>query len=179
VEPIARVQFPAPAPLILSRLAAKARLLFLARQPSHRFDHTVLGHLRDVQAHILDGLQHASADVEAGRKLAIKRSSNAAGTSPRRRSPRGGRRAHQNPVVAQTAYANIFSMFEDSPTMNNMGSKVAGTVVAFFGWFAFIVLYLAFYAPNFNFWQSLAVFIASGAIVIAIIAALWIKWAMH
>ncbi len=63
--------------------------------------------------------------------------------------------------------------------MNNIGNRVVGTVVAFFGWLAFVVLYLAFYAPNFNFWQSLAVFIASGSIVIAIVAVLWIKWALH
>jgi len=63
--------------------------------------------------------------------------------------------------------------------MNNMGTRVAGTVVAFFGWLAFIMLYLAFYATNLSFWQSLAVFIASGSIVIAIVAVLWIKWALH
>ena len=62
--------------------------------------------------------------------------------------------------------------------MNHMGTRVAGTVAAFFGWLAFIVLYLAFYGGNFTFWQSLAVFIASGAIVIAIIAVLWIRWAL-
>lgn len=60
--------------------------------------------------------------------------------------------------------------------MDSFGSKIAGTVVVLFGWFAFIVLYLAFYAGNFTFWQSLAVFLASGAIVVAIIAVFWIQW---
>jgi hypothetical protein len=58
--------------------------------------------------------------------------------------------------------------------MNYFGARIGGTVVAFLGWLAFIVLYLAFYGGNFSFWQSLAVFIASGAIVIAIIAIMWI-----
>ena len=60
-----------------------------------------------------------------------------------------------------------------------MGTRVAGTVAAFFGWLAFIVLYLAFYGGNFTFWQSLAVFIASGAIVTAIIAIPGIRWALR
>jgi hypothetical protein len=62
--------------------------------------------------------------------------------------------------------------------MNHLGARIAGTVVAFLGWLAFIVLYLAFYGGNFTFWQSLAVFIASGAIVIAVIAVMWIWWAL-
>jgi len=63
--------------------------------------------------------------------------------------------------------------------MNHLGTRVAGTVVALFGWLAFIVLYLAFFGSNFNFWQSLAVFIASGAIVIAVVSVLWIRWALR
>ena len=63
-------------------------------------------------------------------------------------------------------------------SMNHLGARIAGTVVAFLGWLAFIVLYLAFYGGNFSFWQSLAVFIASGAVVIAIIAVMWIYWAL-
>lgn len=62
--------------------------------------------------------------------------------------------------------------------MNHLGARIACTVVAFLGWLAFIVLYLAFYGGTFTFWQSFAVFIASGAIVIAIIAVMWIWWAL-
>jgi len=49
---------------------------------------------------------------------------------------------------------------------------------AFCGWFAFIVPYLAFWAGNLNFWQSSAVFISSGGIVLAVIAVAWISWAL-
>ena len=56
--------------------------------------------------------------------------------------------------------------------------RVAGTVISFFGWLAFIVLYLAFLADGLDFWQKLAVFIASGSILIAIIAVMWIRWVM-
>lgn len=62
--------------------------------------------------------------------------------------------------------------------MDKMGARVAGTVVAFLGWLAFIVLYLAFFAGGLTFWQSFAVFIASGAIVLAIVAVAWIGWAL-
>lgn len=56
--------------------------------------------------------------------------------------------------------------------------RVSATVLALFVWFAFIVLYLAFYAGNLTFWQSLAVFVASGAIVFGIIAVAWITWTL-
>ena len=62
--------------------------------------------------------------------------------------------------------------------MNSMGAKAAGTVAVLFGWLAIVVLYLAFFAGGFDFWQKLAVFVASGAIVIAIVAIIWIKWAL-
>ena len=77
------------------------------------------------------------------------------------------------------AYVNLISFADErSRIMDRMRARVAGTVVAFFGWLAFIVLYLAFFAGNLTFWQSLAVFIASGAIVIAIVAVAWISWTL-
>ncbi|MCL6578330.1 MAG: hypothetical protein K6T73_02970 [Candidatus Bathyarchaeota archaeon] len=62
--------------------------------------------------------------------------------------------------------------------MNSLGSKVAATVIIGVGWLAFIVLYLAFFAGNFDFWQKLAILIASGAIACGIVALMWIKWAL-
>lgn len=62
--------------------------------------------------------------------------------------------------------------------MNSIGSRVIGTIAACVGWFVFIVLYLAFFAGGFDFWQKLAVFAASGAIVVGIIAILWIRWVL-
>jgi len=59
----------------------------------------------------------------------------------------------------------------------SLSSSVTATVIAAMVWFAFIVLYLAFYAGNMNFWQKAAVFLASGAIVAAIIAVFWIRYA--
>ena len=45
-------------------------------------------------------------------------------------------------------------------------------------WLAFILLFLAFYAGNFNFWQDLAVFIVTVIVACGIVAAMWIRWAL-
>ena len=60
--------------------------------------------------------------------------------------------------------------------MVSFGARVSGTVALVFGWLAFIVLYLAFFADGFDFWQKLAIFIASGVIVIGAIALMWIRY---
>jgi hypothetical protein len=62
--------------------------------------------------------------------------------------------------------------------MNSLGTKIAGTIIAAACWLASIVIYLAFFANGFDFWQRFAVFIASGAVVFAIIAVLWVKLAL-
>jgi hypothetical protein len=63
--------------------------------------------------------------------------------------------------------------------MNSLGLRVASTIVIGVGWLAFIVLYLAFFAGGFDFWQKLAVFIASGAIACGIVALMWVRWAIR
>jgi hypothetical protein len=62
--------------------------------------------------------------------------------------------------------------------MDSSGLRISATVAVIVGWLAFIVLYLAFFVGNFYFWQKLSVFIASGAIILGIIAIVWIKWAL-
>jgi len=76
-----------------------------------------------------------------------------------------------------TRYESNINSFSRIVTMD-FASRVIGTVIVLFGWLAFIVLYLAFFADNFDFWQRAAIFIASGAIVIAIVAIFWIRWAL-
>jgi uncharacterized membrane protein len=57
-----------------------------------------------------------------------------------------------------------------------LASRMVATILAGALWFAFIVLYLAFYAGNLNVWQKAAVFLASGALVGAIIAVFWVRY---
>ena len=61
--------------------------------------------------------------------------------------------------------------------MVSLASSVTATVIAGVVWFAFIVLYLAFYAGNMGLWQKAAVFLASGAIVGGIVAVFWTRYA--
>ena len=62
--------------------------------------------------------------------------------------------------------------------MASLGTRVSATVLVGALWFAFIVLYLAFYAGSLDFWQRAAVFLASMAIACAVIAVFWIRWAI-
>ena len=62
--------------------------------------------------------------------------------------------------------------------MKSIGTKVSATIFVSVFWFAFIVLYLAFFADGLNLWQKVAVFLASGAIATGLIAVFWVKWAM-
>lgn len=62
--------------------------------------------------------------------------------------------------------------------MNSLGLRSAGTVILGTFWFAFIVLFLAFFAGNMDFWQKLAVFIASASIAGGLTAVMWIRWAL-
>jgi len=63
--------------------------------------------------------------------------------------------------------------------MRSIGTKVAATIVVTVFWFAFIVLYLAFFTGGFSLWQKVAVFLASGAIASGMIAVFWVKWTMR
>jgi hypothetical protein len=62
--------------------------------------------------------------------------------------------------------------------MKSFGSRVAGTMTVGVGWIVFILLWLAFYAGNFDFWQNLAVFLASVIVAIGITAVMWVEWAL-
>jgi hypothetical protein len=62
--------------------------------------------------------------------------------------------------------------------MKSFGTKVTATIFVSVFWFAFIVLYLAFFAGGLSLWQKVAVFLASGAIASGLIAVFWVKWTM-
>jgi hypothetical protein len=62
--------------------------------------------------------------------------------------------------------------------MVSLATSITATILAGAIWFAFIVLYLAFYAGGMDFWQKTAVFLASGAIVVAIIGVFWARYGL-
>lgn len=63
--------------------------------------------------------------------------------------------------------------------MVSLSTRISATVLVGALWFAFIVLYLAFYAGNLDFWQKAAVFLASMAIACAITAVFWVRWTIQ
>jgi hypothetical protein len=62
--------------------------------------------------------------------------------------------------------------------MGSLGMRVSGTIVVGVGWLVFILLWLAFYAGSFDFWQNLAIFLVSIIITSGLIAVMWIQWAL-
>jgi hypothetical protein len=62
--------------------------------------------------------------------------------------------------------------------MTSFKSSITATIIGTVVWFAFIVLYLTFYAITLDFWQKLAVFLASAAIVGGAIGVFWVRWAL-
>ncbi|MCK5631387.1 hypothetical protein KAH85_02405 [Candidatus Bathyarchaeota archaeon] len=58
--------------------------------------------------------------------------------------------------------------------MSSISSRLAATVVAGIGWLVFVIIYLAFFAGNFDFWQNIAILIVSCLIDGGIIAVIWI-----
>lgn len=62
--------------------------------------------------------------------------------------------------------------------MVSLSSITAVSIIVPVLWFAFIVLYLAFYAGGLNIWQKLAVFLASVAIVGGIVGVIWVVYGL-
>jgi len=65
--------------------------------------------------------------------------------------------------------------------MNKDGlwSRVTATIIVGIGWLVFLILFLAFYAGNYSFWQNIAIFLASTLIAGGFIAAMWAAWALR
>jgi hypothetical protein len=59
-----------------------------------------------------------------------------------------------------------------------MGSRIAGTILVSVFWFAFVVLYLAFFSGGLDLWQKAAIFLASGAIAMGLVAVFWVRWTL-
>jgi len=72
----------------------------------------------------------------------------------------------------------LWSLESGERRMDSLATRIMATILAGVVWFAFIVLYLAFYAADLDFWQKAAVFLASGALVGGIIAVVWVMYAL-
>lgn len=59
--------------------------------------------------------------------------------------------------------------------MNTISSKIATTVTTGIAWLAFTILFLAFYAGDFDIWQNIAILLVSALIAMGIVAVTWIQ----
>ena len=57
-----------------------------------------------------------------------------------------------------------------------MGLRLAISVISGFGWLAFLVIWLFFYAETLSIYKNIAIFLLSILIVGAINAVTWIPW---
>jgi len=63
--------------------------------------------------------------------------------------------------------------------MNSLGSRVVATVVIGAAWLVFLVLFLAFFAQNFHWYQNLAIVLASFVVSGALTIVMWVRWALR
>lgn len=57
-------------------------------------------------------------------------------------------------------------------------SRVALSIISFFGLLIFLIIWLAFYAGSYNAYQNLAVIIVSTLVFFAIMGSSWASWGM-
>ena len=60
-----------------------------------------------------------------------------------------------------------------------MGWRVAASIMLGVGWFAFLILWLFFWAGGYDIYQNLAIIIVSIIIVIGALAAMWASWGLR
>ena len=61
----------------------------------------------------------------------------------------------------------------EAPPSSGLGWRLSATIMVLAGWFAFAILWLAFYASGYNIYQNLAVFLSSLVILGAVLGVLW------
>jgi hypothetical protein len=59
--------------------------------------------------------------------------------------------------------------------MNSVTSEISVTITTGISWLAFVILFLAFYSGNFDFWQNTAIILVSALIALAVVALTWIR----
>jgi len=57
--------------------------------------------------------------------------------------------------------------------------RVGLSIVVVFGWLAFLIVWLFFYAPDHSIWQNIAIFLVSVIVGIGILAAAWATWGIR
>ncbi|HKZ90232.1 MAG TPA: hypothetical protein VJ300_08260 [Thermoplasmata archaeon] len=63
--------------------------------------------------------------------------------------------------------------------VGGMRSRVAASIVAGVGWLVFILLFAAFWASPFTFFQNLVIFFVSIILVLGLLGVMWAMWGMR
>jgi len=64
-------------------------------------------------------------------------------------------------------------------TTTGFGWRVAASILIAIGWLSFVILWLFFYAHEYNIFQNLAIVIVSVIVSIGVLAAMWAPWGMR
>jgi len=67
-------------------------------------------------------------------------------------------------------------MKKEETDVSGLGWRVALSIIVAIGWAVFIILWLFFYAAEYNIYQNIAVAIASLLIGAAVLGASWATW---
>ena len=54
--------------------------------------------------------------------------------------------------------------------------RVGLSILVVFGWLAFLIIWLFFYAEDYDVWQNIAIFLVSIIVGIGVLAAAWVSW---
>jgi uncharacterized RDD family membrane protein YckC len=87
-------------------------------------------------------------------------------------------------VVDKRLYQPRFGIEEECVSIMNeneemppgMASRVAVSIIVFFGLLIFAIIYAAFYASSFSLFQQIAVIVVALLVAIAILGAMWSSW---
>lgn len=63
--------------------------------------------------------------------------------------------------------------------MKGFGWRVSLSIIVGIGWLVFLIIWLFFYAGDFNPYQNIAVFVASILVMAAIMGASWAPWGIR
>jgi hypothetical protein len=68
---------------------------------------------------------------------------------------------------------------EELNKTKGFGGRVSLSIISGVGWLIFLIIWLFFYAGNFNIYQNIAIFIVSLLVIGGIMGAAWAPWGIR
>ncbi len=68
---------------------------------------------------------------------------------------------------------------ENQEAPPGLASRVAASIIVFFGLMIFAIIYAAFFASSFDLFQRIAIIIIAILVAIAILGAMWASWGIN